>query len=272
MHSALDVADRPEDRGAARAPLRTRIAPRPPAMSAASRRSRHWSSPCVVVMLSIAFGAVSGCGGADRTDRPDATTAELAPGAESANWNFERGDFAGWRTLAFGSGAWHVYADGTTPPDPADSDPHSVFKVPPPPEGKFAAVTDMRAPGARILHRTLKLDGRFKLRLTLFYESVGGFSSPPSLAFHLEQPNKQFRVELLAATAPVTSMAAKHVLATIFQTSPGDRSSVRPHEVTVDLSRWAGQNVRLRLAQVDNQGPLRAGVDNIRLDRIGSRP
>jgi hypothetical protein len=223
-------------------------------------------------MLSVAFGALSGCGGADRNARPDATTGKLASGAESANWNFERGDFAGWRTLAFGSGAWHVYADATTPPDPADSDPHSVFKVPPPPEGRFGAVTDMRAPGARILHRTLKLDGRFRLRLTLFHESVGEFASPPSLAFHLEEPNKQFRVELLEATAPATSMAAKHVLATIFQTSPGDRSSLRPREVTVDLSRWAGQNVRLRLAQVDNRGPLRAGVDNIRFDAISSGP
>lgn len=271
MQSALDVADRPGARGAAHGSLWTLIALRRRVMSAAGRRSRHPSAPGVLAMLSIAFGALSGCDGADRTDRPDATASKLASGAESANWNFERGDFAGWRTLSFGSGSWHVYADGTAPPDPADSDPRIVFKVPPPPEGKFGAVTDMRSPGARILHRTLKLDGRFKLRLTLFYESVGEFSSPPNLDFHLEEPNKQFRVELLDAAAPVTSMAAKHVLATIFQTSPGDRASLSPREVTVDLSRWAGQSVRVRLAQVDNRGPLRAGVDNIRLDAIDSQ-
>jgi hypothetical protein len=36
----------------------------------------------------------------------------------------------------------------------------------------------------------------------------------------------------------------------------------------VDLSSWAGQTLRLRLTSADNQGPLRAGVDNIRFERI----
>jgi CubicO group peptidase (beta-lactamase class C family) len=35
------------------------------------------------------------------------------------------------------------------------------------------------------------------------------------------------------------------------------------------VSAWAGRTVRLRLAGADNQGPLRAGVDNIRFRRIG---
>ncbi|MDQ3722280.1 MAG: hypothetical protein M3376_04260 [Actinomycetota bacterium] len=218
-------------------------------------------------MFGLVLAALSGCGGADRSD---ATRGDLASAVGSANWDFERGDFAGWRTLSFGSGAWHVYSDGTTPPDPADSDPRFAFKMPAPPQGRFAAVTDMHQPGARILHRTVKLDGRCMLRLTLFYESAGPFFSPSSLDYHLEAPNQQFRVELLDAAAPVTSMAAKHVLVTIFQTSPGDRARLRPHEVTADLSRWAGQSVRLRIAQVDNRGPLRGGVDNVRLEPIGS--
>jgi hypothetical protein len=35
--------------------------------------------------------------------------------------------------------------------------------------------------------------------------------------------------------------------------------------VTVDLSPWSGQTIRLRLAAVNNRGPIRAGVDDIRL-------
>ena len=42
-----------------------------------------------------------------------------------------------------------------------------------------------------------------------------------------------------------------------------------PTDVSVDVSAWAGRTVRLRLAGADNQGPLRAGVDNIRFQRQG---
>jgi len=51
---------------------------------------------------------------------------------------------------------------------------------------------------------------------------------------------------------------------------PGDPNKLAPTTVTFDLSRWAGKKVRIRFAQVDNRGPLRAGVDDVRLAAIGS--
>jgi CubicO group peptidase (beta-lactamase class C family) len=59
------------------------------------------------------------------------------------------------------------------------------------------------------------------------------------------------------------------VLVNVFRTSTADPISLEPTAVNMDLSPWAGETVRLRLAQTDNQGPLRAGVDNIRFDPIG---
>jgi CubicO group peptidase (beta-lactamase class C family) len=59
------------------------------------------------------------------------------------------------------------------------------------------------------------------------------------------------------------------VLVNVFHTSPGDPARRQPTEARVDVSAWAGQTVRLRLATTDNQGPLRVGVDNIRFQRIG---
>ena len=56
----------------------------------------------------------------------------------------------------------------------------------------------------------------------------------------------------------------------IFKTSAGDPDRREPSTVSVDLSRWAGKTVRLRLAATDNLGPLRAGVDDIRFEPIGS--
>ena len=54
------------------------------------------------------------------------------------------------------------------------------------------------------------------------------------------------------------------------QTSAGDPDRREPSTVSVDVSRWAGRTVRLRLAATDNGGPLRAGVDDIRFEPIGS--
>ena len=41
--------------------------------------------------------------------------------------------------------------------------------------------------------------------------------------------------------------------------------TTRPTPIRYDLSTWAGQTVRLRIATAANQAPLRAGVDNVRL-------
>lgn len=55
----------------------------------------------------------------------------------------------------------------------------------------------------------------------------------------------------------------------IFATAAGDPDGREPTATSVDLSRWAGLTVRLRLAATDNRGPLRAGVDDIRFEPIG---
>ena len=164
---------------------------------------------------------------------------------------------------------WFVYSDGQKAPDPARSDPNVPFDLPDPPQGKFAAVTDTNGPGTRILYRDVKLDGRFKLHLSVFYAGVGGFSSPQTLAYD-EPANQQFRIDVVAPSAPIDSVAHRDVLVNIFKTSAGDPDRREPSSVSVDLSRWAGETVRLRLAATDNRGPLRAGVDDIRFEPIGS--
>jgi hypothetical protein len=177
------------------------------------------------------------------------------------NWNLERGDVAGWQTSSSGSGAWQVYADATRPPDEAGGDPR----------GRFAAVTDMGAPGTRILYRDVRLDGRVTLHLTLFYDNeAADFASPESLDFDRCRANQQFRVEIMDAAAPVDSLARRHVLATVFRTARGDRGMLGPRRMSFDLSPWEGRTVRIRFAQVDNRGPLRAGLDDVRLEAVGA--
>jgi D-alanyl-D-alanine carboxypeptidase len=183
--------------------------------------------------------------------------------------DFESGAITGWQAVGGGSGRWFVYADGHKPPDPAQSDPNVPFDVPDPPQGRFAAVTDMNGPGTRILYRDLRLDGRFSLQLSVFYTSDGPLNSPATLAYDTPEPNQQFRIDLLRPSAPVDSVAKSDVMVNVFHTSPGDPARRPPTEARIDVSAWAGQTVRLRLATTDNQGPLRVGVDNIRFRRIG---
>ena len=82
--------------------------------------------------------------------------------------------------------------------------------------------------------------------------------------------NQQFRIDLLDPSAPIDSVARGDVLVNVFRTSPGDEVARPPTPVRVDVSRWAGKTVRLRLAATDNRGPLRVGVDNIRFEPIGA--
>jgi CubicO group peptidase (beta-lactamase class C family) len=184
--------------------------------------------------------------------------------------DFESGSLDDWQTVGSGAGGWFVYSDGAKAPDPAQSDPNVPFDLPDPPQGKFAAVTDMNGPGTRILYRDVKLDGRLRLHLTAFYAAVGGFTSPKTLAHDVPEPNQQFRIDLLDPSAPIDSVAKGDVLVNVFHTSPGDPDRLAPTAAIVDLSRWAGRTVRLRLAGTDNSGPLRVGVDNIRFEPLGS--
>jgi D-alanyl-D-alanine carboxypeptidase len=182
--------------------------------------------------------------------------------------DFESGALTGWRAVGGGSGGWFVYANGGKAPDPARSDPNVPIDVPDPPEGKFAAVSDANGPGTRILYRDVKLDGRLMLHLSVFYAGVGGFSSPRTLAYDKAGANEQFRIDLIAPSAPIDSVAHGDVLVNVFATSADDPDRREPSTVSVDVSRWAGQTVRLRLATTDNSGPLRAGVDDIRFEPI----
>jgi hypothetical protein len=183
--------------------------------------------------------------------------------------DFESGTLAGWKMERSGAGGWFVYANGKTPPNPSESDPNFPFAVPEPPQGKFAAVTDMNNPGRRILYRDVKLDGRYTLHLTVFYVNAGPLSSPNTMDYDSADENQQYRIDIVAPSAPVDSLAAENVLTNVFRTSPGDADRREPSDVTINVSKWEGQTVRLRLASVDNRGPLRAGVDNIRLEPAG---
>ena len=188
--------------------------------------------------------------------------------------DFEFGTLEGWESADSGAGDWYVYSDGKTAPDPVNSDRLDPFSVPDPPQGEFAVVTDTNNPGTHILYRDVTLTGPLTLKMTVFYETNGPredgldvpFNTPDTLTFDTPEANMQFRIDLLDPAAPIESVAARDVLVNVFHTAESDPAVLEPTEITVDVSEYAGQTVRLRLAEAGNQAPIRAGVDNIRFE------
>lgn len=226
---------------------------------AAPRRQRwRWFAAVVVVAAAAAAALFLGW------NRP--------PTLE--NGGFETGDFTGWSTQSWGEGEWVVYEDGTTPPDPSITDPDTPFEVPDPPEGRYAAVSDMSYTGVRFLYRDIEVTGPLTLHATVFYENHDvQIHDRPDFGRFIEDywasgfMNQQYRIDLVDPEAPIYSLEADDVLATMFWTQTGDPTALGPTPVSVDLSPWEGQTIRLRVTQTDNMGPLRAGIDDVRLER-----
>jgi CubicO group peptidase (beta-lactamase class C family) len=194
------------------------------------------------------------------------------PAAPTVVDDFESGTLAGWTVDRRGRGTWFAYQDGRTAPDPKQSNGFVPFNMPNPPQGTFAAVSDAPGPGMQLMYRDIKLEGPMMLELTVFYanstDGLGGYSSPfvtPRTLAINAGPNQQFRVDVLSPTAAADSMADADVRATVFEVRPADPARRSPTPVRYDLSPWAGQTVRLRIASVGNQAPLRAGIDDVRL-------
>jgi len=212
------------------------------------------------------------------TTLPPSPTPPFAIGS-IVNGDFETGDLTGWLTTEqlprgdggqppWGAGSWLVYDDGSTPPDPSFVTALEPWEFRDPPQGLYASVASGGAPGRRVLYQDVMLDAPYVLQFTYFYfNRAHVFDSPGGFRWD-GQDNNQFRVDLMDATAPLLSLDDADVLANILRTREGDPLLLDPTRVNFDLTRWVGQVVRIRFVEVDNKGPLRVGLDDIRLEPI----
>lgn len=182
------------------------------------------------------------------------------------NGDFETGTLSGWHTKnePSGTGSWFAYS-GTEDPlgGPAT--------VPPPPQGNFAAIASQSNPGAHILYQDVALGaGPHELSLIAYYESLSPIVSPETLSPFEEEQNQQYRIDVLKPAAPLTTVNPEDIIATLLHTEAGDPETLEPETLTADLSAYAGQTVRLRMAETDNVSPFHAGVDAVSIS--GSAP
>lgn len=188
---------------------------------------------------------------------PATASAVVAPALP--NGGFESGTLEQWLTSERGEpgDGWSA-ATGTV-------SPVSEFTIPAPPRGSWQAVVDQTDRGSHVLYRDIDVTGELGLNLTLWYRNHAPRFITPQTLGPFVRPNQQLRIDLVRPTAPVRSMADEDILATLFRTRVGAPLRIAPRVLHRDLSRFAGQTVRLRIAEVDNQGFFQAGVDAVRL-------
>jgi hypothetical protein len=207
----------------------------------------------IVAKLWVVLGAVS------LTLGICLSVPSLATATTVANGNFETGTLEGWNTFSnkVGTGKWYAYSGTTTP---------IGTPPPPPPDGTYGAVSAQGAPGTHVLYQDLYVSpgANETLSMVVYYESHAILAAPPSLSYEVE-PNQQYRIDLIKPSAPLESLESSDIFATLFHTVTEGPETQGYKTVSIDLAPFAGQTVRLRLAEVDNLSNFSAGVDDVKV-------
>ncbi len=194
-------------------------------------------------------------------------TASASAAQLVTNGDFEAGTLAGWTALRQpgGPSSWLAYSRKEFEEGKA--------VLSPPPSGEWAAESTLLPAGTDYLYQdvTLPAETSDQLSFYLYYSSAEPLAVPsPNTLFASEsdsaQPNQQVRVDVLKANAPIESLSPNDVLATAYASKAGDPTEMAPTLFHADLSAFAGQTVRLRVAAVAQQGPLAGGVDGVSID------
>lgn len=203
----------------------------------------------------------------------------LAPSGVAAagvvNGDFESGNLDGWHvSQATQAGNWFV-RKGTEAPIGGK---RGAAPVQPPPHGAYAAIADEANPDTLILYQDVAIEagGSQVLGLTAYYDSYKPIAipSPDTLSVDFEtlggQKNQQFRIDVMKPEAPLESLNPADILRTLFATKQGGPVHMGPTRFTADLSPFAGQTVRLRIAVAAHEEVLNAGVDDVSLGASGA--
>ncbi|MGA7307037.1 MAG: T9SS type A sorting domain-containing protein [Rhodothermales bacterium] len=166
-----------------------------------------------------------------------------------------------WAVIDSGSGSWFVQMDTLSPVN--------GNLVPEPTEGEQAAMTDQGDPGTHILFQDVALlspPATIGLKYDMYVHSHADWVVPSTGTLSANDTvNQHVRVDIMDPNAEVDDVGAG-VWMNLYRPVPMvDTTESGYTEMSADLSAFAGQTVRLRFAEVDNQDVLNFGVDNVRL-------
>jgi hypothetical protein len=179
-----------------------------------------------------------------------------AGAATVINGDFETGTLAGWQQFnQTGAGEW--FAESRE-----EAELEGFF---PPPSGNFAAADFQMGEDLSVLFQDVPLEPGFThhLALTLYYESTREITVPVPNTLSLDVDNQQLRVDVMRPSAPINSVNPSDILTTVFANNNGDLEAMPPTQLTADLSPFAGQTVRLRIANAVTLEPFHSGLDAV---------
>lgn len=172
------------------------------------------------------------------------------------NGSFETA-FTGWTVYnqAGGSGDWYAQTGTLSPLT-------GLYSVPVPTDGTYAAMTDQYGPGSHILYQDFTVPAGAELSYDRFIGNRATAFFTPSTLDYTVYPNQQARVDIIDPAAAVTDVGTG-VLAAIYATAVGDPLVSGYTNQTASLAALAGQSVRLRFSEADNQLYFNMGIDNV---------
>ena len=172
------------------------------------------------------------------------------------NGSFETGDLTGWTVVNTGSGQFSVESGIVTP--------ISGGPIPAPPDGTYATVSDQTGPGSHILYQDVLVpnEGAVTLSFLLYYNNRAGVWADNGTLSEVGGANQQLRIDIMDPSALVEDISTG-VLRNILKTEGDDPFIFGYGSFTEDLSAFAGQTVRIRFAEVDNQSNFNMAIDGV---------
>ena len=186
----------------------------------------------------------------------------VANGGFEQNGGANTNTFTGWTETDQAAGSGSIFAQtGTSSPPP------NVITVPAPPQGTFSAMSSQGGPGSHILYQniTLPTGASARFSATVYVNNQGAAFSTPNTLDYTVTPNQQARIDIMSTGSAVTDVGAG-VLLNLYQTKVGDPLVSGYTAISADLTPFAGQTVRLRIAEADTQGFFNFGIDQVSVD------
>jgi hypothetical protein len=143
------------------------------------------------------------------------------------------------------------------------------FDVPVTAFGSFAAMSDQPSPGATAIyqHIAVPASGSTWVQMRLFVlNQVADFSSQGSLDPTVEG-NQHVRVDVMSTSASDFDVGSG-VLLNVFKTEADFPREQGYFPIAINLAAFAGQIVRIRVAEVDTRHGLLVGVDDVRVTNV----
>jgi hypothetical protein len=174
----------------------------------------------------------------------------------------QNGDFSdglnGWTILAkpLSDGSWWLQTSAVLP---ISSHEHIG------PLSGTSLVSDENGPISAVVYQDVALEpeSTHQLSLSYWYNSYLPFVHPEPVNFDLDNSAQQIRIDVLKPTADPFSATPGDILTTILDPGDSDATVKDWTPLSVDLSGFAGQTVRLRAVNHSKQSHLHFGIDSI---------